>query len=274
MKCAELENTLALCSAGENTPVEESNVLAAHLTACPLCRQKKEDYAEIRGELRRLKTPELPASVRTNLKVALRTELRRSDPAAVRVSRDFSDWLQMRVMPYGVGVAVTLVVGIGMLTAMLSGSLGRPDAPAVARANEPAVYLATNARGSRGDSSDLTASDVANSRMQFAQESPSINPNGALVALTKSLVRGEMKDEEVVVVADVFSNGLAKISEVVESPKDKKIVDELEKALNDDPRYAPFVPTVIEDRPEYMQIVLKIQNVSVPTGLRPVRRRS
>lgn len=274
MKCADLENNLALHADGDTSP-EASAELASHLSACPLCRQKKDDYVEIRRELRQLSVPQIPAAARANLKIALRTEIRRGERAPVHISRDFSDWLKMRLMPYSVGVTVSVVVGIGMLTLMFSGQLRQTEQVRDARNYDSSVMLASNQQpGSSYDAFALTSSDVVNSRMQFAHESPSVNPQGALIALTKSLVRGEMKDEEVVVVADVFSNGLAQISEVVESPRDRRFVNELEKAMKNDPKYAPFVPTVLEDRPENMQIILKLQYVNVKTGLKPLRSRS
>lgn len=273
MKCADLENTLALL-AGDAAAADESGVLASHLAGCPLCRQKQEDYADVRRELRRLAVPQLGVEKQAKLKTALRTEIRRGEQSRVSVSRDFAEWLQMRLMPYSVGVAVSLVLGIGMLTLMMSGQLRRADSDAVARSQPSSVLLASNRLPSSGDGFTLTAADVASSRTQFAYESPSVNPQGALVALTKSLVRGEMKDEEVVVVADVFSNGLASISEVVESPKDRRVVEQLEKALANDAKYAPFVPTVLEDRPENMKIILRLNYVNVNTGNKPPRRRA
>lgn len=271
MKCAEFENLLALNADGASPEADGS--LSLHLDGCPLCRQKKDDYAEIRLQLRRLVAPKYPTAARNELRNALRAEIGREILPKTRLSGYFTAWLQMRLVPYSIGVAVSVVVGFGLLTTMFNGHLQRSDIPAARSGDGPPVILASNRRSS-GDGFSLTAADVVSSRMQFAQVSPSVNPEGALIALTKSLVRGEMKDEEVVVVADVFSNGLATISEVVESPKDKRIVEDLEKALANDPNYAPFVPTVIEHRPEYMQIVLKIQNVNVPTGLKPLRRRS
>jgi hypothetical protein len=89
------------------------------------------------------------------------------------------------------------------------------------------------------------------------------------VALTNSLVRGEMKDDEVVVVAEVFGNGLAKIDEVIEPSRDRRAVGELEKALESDPAFAPFVPADMDRRPESVRVVLKIQNVDVNTGISP-----
>lgn len=107
----------------------------------------------------------------------------------------------------------------------------------------------------------------ADGRRGIAGESPSINPRGALVALTKSLVRGEMHDDEVVVVADVFSNGLAQIAEVVEPSRDRRAVSELQKALESDPSFAPFVSADVDQRSETpIRVVLKIQNVDVKTS--------
>jgi hypothetical protein len=107
----------------------------------------------------------------------------------------------------------------------------------------------------------------ADTRRGVAGESPSINPRGALVALTKSLVRGEMHDDEVTVVADVFSDGLAQIAEVVEPSRDRRAISELQKALESDPAFAPFVPANVDRRSDTpIRVVLKIQNVNVPTS--------
>lgn len=122
------------------------------------------------------------------------------------------------------------------------------------------------------DALDLSPSEYANTRLAISGESPSVNPQGALVALTRSLVRGEMKDEEVVVVADVFGNGLARIAEVVEPPADDRAIEQLEKALESDPVYAPFVPASFDGRSENMRVILKIQNVNVKTFLDAPKR--
>ena len=106
--------------------------------------------------------------------------------------------------------------------------------------------------------------------MKISNATPSVNPSGALIALTKSFVRGDMKDDEVVVVADVFGNGLARIAEVVEPTNDWKTVNELEDALKNDPDYAPFVPAKVDHRSETVRVIFKIQHVEVST--KKVRR--
>jgi hypothetical protein len=76
-----------------------------------------------------------------------------------------------------------------------------------------------------------------------------------------------MKDDEVVVVADVFGNGLAQIAEVVEPSRDRRAVAELQKALESDPSYAAFVPSEMENRPESVRVILKFQSVDVSTKI-------
>lgn len=112
---------------------------------------------------------------------------------------------------------------------------------------------------------ELSPDDYTYSNIAISGESPTVNPRGALVALTRSLVRGEMHDDEVTVVADVFGNGLAQIAEVVEPSGDANAVDELQKALQSDPAYAPFVPAKADRRSETVRVILKIQNVNVRT---------
>jgi hypothetical protein len=74
-----------------------------------------------------------------------------------------------------------------------------------------------------------------------------------------------MHDDEVTVVADVFSNGLAQVAEVVEPSHDRRAIEELQKALQSDPSFAPFVPADVDKRSGTVRVVLKIQNVNVRT---------
>jgi len=106
---------------------------------------------------------------------------------------------------------------------------------------------------------------------EFFRAVTDINANptqiaGALVALTKSFVRGKMKDDEVIVVADVFGDGLAQISEVIEPSRDLQAVRELQEALKTNPAFAPpFVPANLDQRSNTVRVVLRIQRVDVQT---------
>ena len=100
------------------------------------------------------------------------------------------------------------------------------------RATAKPVKLASSNPMVGEESIDILPAEYATTRLSISGESPSVNPQGALVALTKSLVRGEMTDDEVVVVAEVFGNGLARISQVVEPSGNSRAIEDLEKAFN------------------------------------------
>jgi hypothetical protein len=81
--------------------------------------------------------------------------------------------------------------------------------------------------------------------------------------LTETLVGKDLQDDEVVVVADVFENGSARIAEVVEPSRDKKAVKQLETAFESELAYAPFVPADVDARPETMRVIFKIRSINV-----------
>ena len=182
-------------------------------------------------------------------------------------------------MPYSVGGVTSLVMAFALLWILLS-SVNQPNVE-IARIEtkyKSPVILA-NPGSTRNfdfttDGYELKAEDFAAARISVSGESPSVNPAGALIALTKSFVREKMKGEEVVVVvADVFGNGLARISSVIEAPRDAQTMRDLEKALKTDPDYAPFVPANLDNRADSVQIVLKIQRVDVKTSQPKAKRK-
>ncbi len=273
MKCSDLQFNLTLYADGF-LGESESMSIKQHLEICPLCRQKYDDYREIRAGLRLLQRHEVSNVLRNRIKFSVRSEIRTQSQSLLPVSSNIREWLQMRVMPFGVGVFASLLIGVTFLTTMFSGIL-QPPAVAIATNSRDSTLMLANSNPFRAETSSvISPADYAQSRLGFANESPSINPKGALIALTKSFVRGGMKDDEVVVVADVFSNGLARISEVVEPSRDRQAVIELEKALQSDAKFAPFVPSVLENRPDNIRVVLKFQSVDVSTKAVRVKRPS
>jgi hypothetical protein len=218
----------------------------------------------------------MPVSLSDTIKRSVRTEIVTQKQSWIPVAPDVREWLQMRVMPYGVGVFASVLIGVTFLTMLFSG-IGNTEQLSVAQ--RPTRYDSSMLLASNSDpftelmTEDITAAAFARSRTGFADESPSVNPQGALIALTRSLIRGGMKDDEVVVVADVFGNGLAHIAEVVEPSNDRRAVAELEKALQSDPAYAPFVPSDLENRRDSVRVVLKFQSVDVNTNPQPSQRR-
>ena len=275
MKCEDLQLNLPvyaddILDDGERAAVE------AHLSQCPLCRQKSDDFQELRNGLRAFARPEMSPQSLNSLRTAVTMELKTNSPQSKSVfSADFKEWLQMRVMPYGVGVFASLIIGFALLWSLLSAARIEPmnNSAQSGSFSNSTVLLAKSDSQNNSDGFDLTPSEYAQTRFAFSAESPSINPQGALIALTKSLVRGGMKDEEVVVVADVFGDGLAQIAEVVEPSHNRFAVYELEKALKTDSAYAPpFVTANLDRRSDSVRVVFKIQSVDVKTNLKPVKQ--
>lgn len=214
----------------------------------------------MRNALRRMRRVEMPPALSRIIKDAAIGERRKISDSLFTFPADVREWFELRLLPYGAGVMATLLVGFIFVAMLFSNLVDHGQS----RTSVSSVLLASN-RDIFDNSKvgPVSPEEYAQTRLAVAGESPSVNPNGALIALTKTLNNGDMKDDEVVVVADVFGNGLAQITEVVEPSRDQRAVEQLAKALATGPAYAPFVPTTLENRPENMRVVLRFQSVNV-----------
>lgn len=266
MFCENLQFNLSLYSEDALTG-EERAALDEHLAQCPLCRQKLADFQALRHSLRVMPRPEFSNELMNKVRQTVADELYTAETKPVFIFSDqVQNWVKMRMIPYSIGVVASLILGFSLIWAI---SAGIPDARenknfAAYHQNDKSTILLANVNP--GGNYDNTAiNEYPELDIPISNAAPSVNPSGALVALTKSFVRGSMKDDEVVVVADVFGNGLARIAEVVEPKNDWKTVSQLENALENDPDYAPFVPAKIDHRSETVRVIFKIQRVEVNT---------
>lgn len=278
MKCEDLQFSLPLF-ADDDLPASEKSSLEAHLTKCPVCRAKHAEYVSLGNSLRSLSVPQIPENLVYAVRSAVAAEI--SQPKSKSksyFSTDFQDWLQYRLMPYGVGTLASLLFVFVFLSAIVSTKNATNKISEVALLNAtPTIVLSdSNSLNYNSPYQDLNLSgaDVAAMRVPVSTESPSLNPKGALVNLAKSFVGGKIPDNEVVVVADVFGNGLAQISQVVEAPRSRKSLEQLEKALQNDQTYAPFVPASLDNRSDYVRVVFKIQRVDVTDDEKPAKKSS
>jgi hypothetical protein len=151
-----------------------------------------------------------------------------------------------------------------MLTALRTSMMTFRDWERASRASDEASYRIIDVTSADGgyDLTKPVAADVfAATRAPYAIESPSLNPRGALAALTRSqLHTHEQDDDDMVVVTDVFSNGSASLASVVQPPRNPRMLDEFQAALRQD---AAFVPASFDRRPETMRVVFVVQKVSV-----------
>ena len=260
-KCEELQFDLPLYFDG-SLNADERSAVDEHLPECPLCRQKLSEFEELSFGLRSFPRASAPGDLVNAIRASVVAQLALSAgyPSFHLIDRR-RRWTDIWLMPSAAGAISTLVIGFTLLWFMLSSSpIPLSSYERSGSSSGTPMFVASNP--------DMSPGEYASTRLAISGESPSLNPRGALVALTKSLVRGEMHDDEVVVVADVFSNGLAEIFEVVEPSRDRKAIEALQKALGSDPSLAPFVPANLDQRSsETIRVILKIQNVNVSTSL-------
>jgi hypothetical protein len=260
MTCEDLQFNLSFYAEDELT-AEERRPVESHIDTCPLCRIKLAEYRSLSRELKAGGKPQISDALIYSIQNTLRAELAiaRKEPRSSVIEK-LEKWLQPKLLPYGIGTFASLalfsLLALGIM--LPANGLGRENA------------------SRRGDvaSLDGAAFRYAAERSDVAQESPSLNPNGALVAVTSAMAKNGSRNREIVLVADVFSDGIARINEIVQSSPDEKTMQELEKAMGEEVETSPaFVPAKLDKRSDVVQIVLKIHEVDVSfPEKRPVRK--
>lgn len=230
--------------------------LDEHLRLCPVCRAHLAEMRSLRQGLNMLAPPIVPWDLAASITEALAIEAaaRRSQPRlsiGVRVVR----WLEPKLMPYTVGSLASIILFACMFTALRPHFVALHEAALQSRANSSVVYVLDI---------NQPVKDFAASRAPFAEQSPSLNPSGALAALTRSYTHPHAEAfedaDDMIVVADVFSNGSASLAEVVQAPRDRRMLTDFESALRQD---AAFVPASFDRRPDTMRVVFTVQKVDV-----------
>lgn len=257
MTCSESQNAFSPYLDGALSH-EAGTALSEHLGACPVCRhQLEETRALVRG-LSLMTRPAPPPDLAANIRDALVIE-RAARHATPRLSptERVSLWLSTRLMPYSVGAvysAVLFVAVFGALRSQLVILRNLAEAQAL-ESGQPAPEGGYDVR--RPLSPDLAAA----ARAHWGPESPTLNPRGALAALTVTpSADGNPDDDDMIVVADVYSNGTASLAEVVEPPRNRRMVEDLQVALRKNPA---FVPASLDRRPQTMRVVFVLQKMNV-----------
>jgi len=193
--------------------------------------------------------PVAPADLAVSISDLLTVEAAARRQAPPSWSYRILRFLEPRLMPYTVGSFASVIMFVLMLNAL------RPHFIAL---REASLHHSVFVVGSIDPVYDLySPEDFARS------QSPSLNPEGGLAALTRRHAHsGNAPDiDDMIVVANVFSNGAASLAEVVTPPRDKRMLDEFESALRQD---AAFVPASVDRRPDTMRVVLSfVQRVDV-----------
>jgi anti-sigma factor RsiW len=233
--------------------------LDEHLRACPVCRTEVAEIRQLRRRLSNLARPTVPADLAANITDALTIEaaaLQQAPKPSLTIQ--LARWVEPRLMPYSIGSFASVILFVAMFVGL------RPHFEALheAATQSNAIFLVTT----RPDiNQPVTPQGYAAMRAPFAEQSPSLNPDGALAALTGSYAdpgrrTRSQESDDMIVVADVFSNGAASLAEVVQAPRDRRMLDDFELALRQN---AAFVPASLDRRPDTMRVVFALQKVDV-----------
>ncbi|MEO6394159.1 MAG: zf-HC2 domain-containing protein [Pyrinomonadaceae bacterium] len=255
MNCEVFSTNLSLYL-DDALPDGERGLCDGHLNVCPVCRA---ELAGMRSIVRGMQSVPRPA-IPMNLSAAI-TDAIFIEAAAVkkqprlRPVELIKHWLQPRLMPYTVGTFASLIL-FAMMFAGLRSSLTTFRAFDRASRNTETRFQVTTGYDV---TQPITAEHFAARRSDYSPESPSLNPQGALAALSMNTARN-LGDDDMVVVADVFSNGIASLADVVQPPRDPRMLSDFQDALRKD---AAFVPAVYDRRPQTMRVVLVVTRVAV-----------
>ena len=232
-----------------------------HLDRCPVCRDEVVELRALRRRLSLLIPPAPPSDLAATISDALAIEAaaQRQQPKP-SVTQRILRFVEPRLMPYSIGSFASVLMFFLMFTAL------RPHFVALREAalQRSGVIVITTESGF-DLYEPITPEGFAASRGSVTVESPTLNPGGALAALTTSYARPRARSndddgDDMIVVTNVFSNGAASLVDVVQPPRDKRMLDEFESALRHD---AAFVPASIDRRPDTMRVVFAVQKVDV-----------
>jgi hypothetical protein len=171
-------------------------------------------------------------------------------------------WLQPAVMRYAFSSLASLIIFAAVFSALRPHMIALHEAAVAFDQASLTIELADPLRPGYDITKPISPESYAALRTPFNAESPSLNPGGALATLTSEPTRGNRRedDDNMMVVADVFTNGSASIADVMRAPRDRRMLKDFEKALRQN---AAFVPAALDRRAETMRVVFSIQRVDV-----------
>ena len=233
----------------------------AHLNSCPVCRAQLAQTRQMLRNLAALERPIAPVNLSAfiSARIAIESSAQIAQPS-LSSQEKLVAWLRPRLMPYTIGAFASVILFVLVIGAL------RSQMEALRSLERDA--LASNARSfstSREDSrfdvtQPVSTEDFVASRVGYSTESPSLDPRGALAALTWTPSQGAAGDDDMMVVANVYGNGHASLAEVVQAPRNPQMLNELQAALRRNPA---FVPATLDHRPQTMRVVFVLQKIDV-----------
>jgi putative zinc finger protein len=251
MSCEETRQTLSLYL-DDCVSLPARVAIDEHLDRCPVCRTEVAELRSLTRSLSLMARPKPPAGLADTITDLLTIEAaaRRQAPPP-SLGRRIARFLEPRLMPYSVGSFASVIMFTLMFAAL------RPHFIALREAalQNSSVMVVHTGEPSFDLYRPVTPEDLARRRAPFGEQSPSLNPTGALAALTRVYAyphaNHSNEADEMVVGIDVFSNGTASLADVVQAPRDRRMLDDFESALRQDPS---FVKASLDRRPDTMRV--------------------
>lgn len=265
MNCKEARQIFSLYI-DKKLSADERRTVNDHLAVCPVCRDEFLNVKSVVNGLGKLTTPNVPFDLSASIRSSLRVEAAamRSQPK-LSLSEQFVKWIKPRLMPYTIGTFASLIFFAMMFVGLRNSLMAfRAMDYANRRPVEVRRVILNNGGVFEYTVYESTPQDYALSRAPFSIESPSLNPNGALAELTSSPYIADIGNDDMVVVTDVFANGIASLSGIIQPPRDPRMVDEFQRALKKNPA---FVPADYDGRPQTVRVVFVVQKVAASEGI-------
>jgi Putative zinc-finger len=264
MVCEEIKKSLSLYVDDGLRP-DERAACYRHLEECPVCREHLLELRSIRGSLSMLSRPAAPVDLAPTIKRSVAVEAARRKALHETTFGDLvRAWLQPVVMRYAFSSVASVIIFTAVFAALRPHMIALHEAALAFDAMQITTEPPDPFRTGFDITKPISPESYAALRTPFNAESPSLNPGGALATLTSEPTRlrgsGREGDDNMMVVADVFTNGSASMADVMQAPRDRRMLAEFEKALRQN---AAFVPASLDRRPETMRVVFSIQRVDV-----------
>lgn len=263
MTCEELQDSLS-AYVDDELPPSARMMCDGHLGLCPVCRAELADTRFLARRFSTLKRPLPPADLASAISNRLHTE--RAVIAQAQAPRiAASSWLPARVfsrlaphaMPFSIGAFASVLLFIAVLGALLP---TMRSLHVIERASL-LEFAAASGEGGYDVTQPITMADYVASRTPFTALSPSLDPRGALATAAPPVSdENQMDEDDMLLVADVYSDGQASVAEVVTPPRDARMLSDLEAALR---RTPAFVPARLDHRPPTMRVVFMVQRMNV-----------
>ncbi len=263
MSCEETKQTLSLYI-DDCVSLPARVAIDEHLDRCPVCRAEVVELRSLTRSLKMMTRPTPPDGLAETITDLLTIEAAARQAPKVSWGRRVARFLEPRLMPYTVGSFASVILFFLMFTALRPHFVAlREAALNAALTNGNGEYEVSTVRAIPGYDlfKPIDPKKFAESRAPYGEESPSLDPDGALANLTRTYSRlhasyshnGDADEMSIAFV--VFTNGTASLVDVVQPPRDRRMLDNVESAIR---KNAPFVPASYDRRPDTMRFVLTL----------------